>query len=227
MMIEDKQEAKTDIAQHQGDRIEIVYYTDPLCCWSWAMEEALGRLLEEQGQRINLRYCMGGLIPDWTSYNDPINAVTKPIQLGPVWMEVRHLTGVPIHERIWVDNPPASSYPACIAVKAAGLQSKEAEREYLYLIRKAVMTEGKNIAKNAALFETAEQIQSPFDLEQFSNDLLKGPGKAAFLEDLKEVRTEQINQFPTLIFRGHNKGIVVTRYKRYEVLSEVVSRLRD
>jgi putative protein-disulfide isomerase len=218
---------ETTISQQEGDRVELVYYTDPLCCWSWAMEAPLQRLLEEDRGRMSIRYCMGGMIPDWTSYNDPVNAVTKPIQMGPVCMEVRHLTGVAIDDRIWVLDPPASSYPACIAVKTAGLQSKQAEVEYLQLLREAVMTKGKNISRNAVLFELAEQVETEFNFEQFRGDLLTGPGKAAFLEDLKEVRTEQIQRFPTLALRHKGKGLIITGYKPYEVLQAALKKIRE
>src|SRR3546814_17149873 len=45
---------------------EIVYFTDPLCSWSWALEPQWRRLLFTFGDRLYWRYRMGGMIPDWT-----------------------------------------------------------------------------------------------------------------------------------------------------------------
>src|SRR5690606_12765756 len=109
--------------QNKVDRVEIEFYTDPLCCWSWAFEPHWRRLRYEYQGKIVWRYRLGGMLPDWKSYNDPINTVSRPIQMGPVWTDASHLSGMPIDSLLWFYNPPESSYPACIAVKCAQLQS--------------------------------------------------------------------------------------------------------
>ena len=60
---------------------------------------------------------------------------------------------MPIDDRIWVEDPPTSSYPACIAIKAAELQSAEAADLYLGWLRHAVMTQRRNIARREVLLE--------------------------------------------------------------------------
>jgi len=62
--------------------IEIEYFTDPLCCWSWAMEPGLRRLRSEFGDAIALRSRMGGMLLDWRRFSDPLNAVYRPAQMG-------------------------------------------------------------------------------------------------------------------------------------------------
>src|SRR5690606_30883830 len=49
------------------DQVTIVCYTDPLCCWSWGLQPHLQRLMGEF-PKISIEYCMGGLIPDWTTF---------------------------------------------------------------------------------------------------------------------------------------------------------------
>ena len=51
--------------EHQADRVEITFYTDPLCCWSWAFEPQWRRLQYEFQDRIIYRYVMSGLLPGW------------------------------------------------------------------------------------------------------------------------------------------------------------------
>ena len=41
-----------------------VYYTDPLCCWSWAFEPHWRRLRDEFGGALDCRYRMAGMIED-------------------------------------------------------------------------------------------------------------------------------------------------------------------
>ena len=143
---------------YTANTIDISYYTDPLCCWSWAFEEEWRKLLQQYKNNIRYRYVMGGLLPAWNSFHDPLHAVSRPAQLGPVWMHAQQTTGVPINYNIWVKDPPASSYPSCIAVKCAGLQSFHAAEQYLRMAREAVMKDGLNIAKRDVLIQVAWQI---------------------------------------------------------------------
>ncbi|RRN78155.1 DsbA family protein, partial [Pseudoxanthomonas sp. SGD-10] len=91
------------------DRVEIAFYTDPLCCWSWALQPHLFKLLEEYEGIISLRLYLGGLIKDWKQFSDPINNISKPSQMGPLWMDAARKTGVFIDESLWVNDPPLSS----------------------------------------------------------------------------------------------------------------------
>src|SRR5215203_2358567 len=97
-------------------RLQITYYTDPLCCWSWGMEPAIRRLRYEYAEVIGWRFCMGGLLPDWKRFSDPVNHVSRPAQMGPVWMHAMQITGMEMKTTMWHTSPPSSSYPACTAV---------------------------------------------------------------------------------------------------------------
>jgi putative protein-disulfide isomerase len=213
-----------DINQ-QADRINIVYYTDPLCCWSWAFEPHWHRFLAAFSEQISYRYCMGGLIPDWDKFSDPMNSVSRPIQMGPVWMEAKHMTGVEIDDTLWMRDPPSSSYPACIAVKTAGLQSFDSGELYLKHLRRAVMTEGKNIAKPEVLLEIAEQTSrlypERFNVVTFKKAFNSEASRQAFRDDLSKIRYNKIGRFPTLTMsRPDGKGIMITGFRPFEALVE-------
>lgn len=214
----------------QADGVDITYYTDPLDCWSWAMEPQWRRLRYEYGKGVRWRYCMGGLIPSWKAFHDSVNAVSRPAQMGPVWMEATHLTGMPIRNTIWMTDPPASSYLSCIAVKCAHLQSLAAGERYLRRLREAVMLEGKNIAVQSTLLQVAEDLARQnlgiLDAEQFRKDLEEGRGKDAFAADLREVQSLQINRFPTLIFRRAGRPpLMVSGHRTYAVLLDVMKQI--
>ena len=107
------------------------------------------------GERLHITYHMGGLIPDWKTFNDSINSVTRPLQMGPVWMHIAEITKVKVNHMVWMRDPPSSSYPACIAFKCAELQSRQAAELYLGMLREAVMLFGQNISKNETLLSLA------------------------------------------------------------------------
>jgi len=212
--------------QHHSNKIHIVYYTDPLCCWSWGFEPCWERLLREYADHIIYTYCMGGMISNWTAFNDPLQNIHRPSQMGPMWVEARQLTGMHINENIWVKDPPDSSYPACVAVKAAGLQSSAAAEQLLKAVRKAVMLDGQNIADKKVLKDiakqTAEKESGELDFDRFCMDFYREPSLEAFRDDLKKVRYHQISRFPTLTFTNGAKGVMITGYRPYEVLQEAL-----
>lgn len=213
-----------------ADRVEITYYTDPLCCWSWALEPQWRRFRFEFKEHISWRYCMGGLIPAWNNFIDPLHSVSRPAQMGPLWMEAAHLSGMPLKNTIWAFNPPASSYPACIAVKCAENQSHLAGETYLRLLREAVMIKGENIALLETLESIAESLEKfsavQFNLKQFNRDMENGVGKEKFRSDLNEVRTKNIKRFPSIIFRSQGKDpLLLKGYRPYVVWLDLMNKL--
>lgn len=168
------------------------------------------------------------MIPDWNSYTDDMNSVTKPLQMGPLWMHASEVTHVPMKYSIWHEDPPASSYPACIAVKTASLQSKHAEELYLLNVRKALMLDGKNIAKSSVLGDIAKEIDGPdFSFEQFKDDWDAGRGKEAFRADMQKAKQHKIGRYPTLVFQNvKGDGVMMVGYRPYDVLLAAFERFR-
>lgn len=216
---------------NEADLLEVTYYTDPLCCWSWAFEPQWRRFLYEFKGKIKYRYCMGGLLPKWKNYNDSVNSVTRPIQMGPVWMHAKEISGMPIEFNIWMRDPPSSSYPACIAVKCAELQSASAEENYLRLLRETLMIKGENISQKEKLFEIAENlanIDSEFSIDRFQQDFENDTGLEAFRKDLQEIQYHHINRFPTLVIRNQmKKGVMISGYRPYSLLMEAIQQITD
>ena len=212
-----------------GGSVEIVYYTDPLCCWSWALEPQWRKLRYEYEGVFTWKYRMAGMIPDWNSYNDPLNSVTRPQHMGPLWMEAEQVSGMPINSRIWVDDPPQSSVPACVAVKCATLQSTAIGEAYLRKLREAVMIYGKNIGKKETLWEQAKELaleMAIFDYDLFVKAYSSDLCIAAFKEDIASVRYYAIQRFPTLVLSGENKrSVMISGYKPYEALVEALKQV--
>jgi putative protein-disulfide isomerase len=212
------------------DNIEMTFYTDPLCCWSWAMRPILEKLKLALGPSLTIRYCMSGLIPSWKFFFDPVNSVKRPAQMGPVWMHASAISGTPIQANLWVTDPPASSFPSCIAFKCAELQSAEYAVLYLNLLQKAAMVNGINIAKPAEMIKVADELKSDhpnFDLQMFAEDLFGIRGREAFKSDMNEVRAMHIERFPSIIFRSKGKrSLLVSGYRNYEGLIQAVEKLK-
>ncbi len=189
-------------SQHRRPLLTITYFTDPLCCWSWGFEPQVRRLRYGFAGRIAWRVRMVGLIGDWNTFSDPLNDVHRPVQMGPVWIQCSTDTGVPIEPSIWARDPPASSWPACLAVRAAGLQSAVASDLLLRRLREGSMIEGRNIARQEVLIEIARRLEQDrpdcFDANRFQVDLEGREARAALQRDVREARFHGVARFPCL-----------------------------
>ncbi|HWV68313.1 DsbA family protein [Chitinophaga sp.] len=220
----------TQKRNNTGSHLDAVYYTDPLCCWSWAFEPVIQRLLNEYGEQLSVRYCMGGMLSGWDNYHDTLHAVSRPIQMGPVWMQARQLSGCELNDTIWFTDPPASSYPACVAVKCAALQSEQLAAQYLLKLRMAVMLQAKNIAKKEVLIAAAGELASEnslFDLNKFTQQLTSQQVINAFRADMQEAKYRGIRRFPSLLLQVRNtkKSLLLTGNRPFEAVASCITQL--
>lgn len=198
----------------------VEYYTDPLCCWSWAMEPQMRKLRYLLKDRLRIKYIMGGLLRDWEHFSDNMNNINRPSQLGPLWMEAKQRSGQPIDENIWFFNPVDTSYPACMAVKAAEKQSKVAGEAMLRKLREAVMMHKKNIGETDILMETALDLEQKgiLNKDRFEKCLFSEEASRLFQKDLDLVKIKSIGRFPTLLISFGEKTIQITGYRPFPVL---------
>jgi predicted DsbA family dithiol-disulfide isomerase len=207
--------------------VRIEYFTDPLCCWSWAFESVHRELRQRHGERVDWSIVLGGMIETWNTYRDPLNDVAAPAQLAPLWHLAGRATGVSIDPAIWHLDPPASSYPASVAVKAAGLQGRAAGEAYLFLAREAVMTRRLNIANRDVLLalggELAASADCPFDADRFEKDVTGTDAIEAFRSDLQRARFLRIGRFPTLIAHGACGSRIAVGYRPADVLERMLA----
>ena len=212
----------------KADGWTITVYTDPLCVWSWAMRPAWFQFLTML-ESVSVTYRMAGLIPSWTQFSDHQNAISKPIQMGPEWAHARAVTGVFVDDKIWIADPPASSYPSCIAVKAAGLQGNGMGDEYFYRAQRAVMAERRNIAKMGVLQEIAEELAGDFpgfDAVRFAVDLVGTEARRLFRMETMDWKYLQAGRLPAIIFKNAaGRGGLLTGYQTLAALQQAVASL--
>ncbi len=93
--------------------VHVSYYTDPASPRSWAAEPVVRRVLSRFGEGVSISYVMGGLARD---ISDPLSMAARRARRR------RRESAMPVDPRLWLDHPPASTYPSCLAVKAAAEQ---------------------------------------------------------------------------------------------------------
>lgn len=171
--------------------IEVRYYTDPCCSWSWGSEPKLRKLIWEFGDELRFRWVMGGLAreygPDYRDEEAGIGSGSDVFaDLVAHWLDVAAETGMPIDPRLWRRNPIFSTYPACQAVKAAQEQGPDAGYRYLRRLREGLLCERKKLDHAEALI--GEAGPAGLDTERFRIDLSSHAITEAFGVDLEETR---------------------------------------
>jgi predicted DsbA family dithiol-disulfide isomerase len=184
--------------------VRVRYYTDPACPWSWSAEPAVRRLAVEFGDSLSWTYVMGGIARDFTKgHEDPGEGVggSEPVYPALVrnWLAVADEGGMPIDPRLWTEGPIRSTYPACMAVKAAADQGADAATRYLRVLREGLMCFRRKLDTTEALVEEARRAR--LDVERFRIDLASNATVEAFGNDLEERRSEGF-ELPTLAFVG-------------------------
>jgi putative protein-disulfide isomerase len=179
------------------------YYTDPACPWSWSAEPAVRKLMVEFGDNVSWTYVMGGLARDYT------RSPGGPEALLAHWLDIAEAGGMPIDPRLWRDAAISSSYPACIAVKAATDQADDGGYRYLRVVREGLMCFRRKLDTTEALVEEARRAR--LDLERFRVDVVSNAILEAFGNDLEEVRNPPDGavlassgriSFPSVLFVG-------------------------
>jgi predicted DsbA family dithiol-disulfide isomerase len=161
--------------------VEVRYYTDPACPWSWSSEPWVRRLMVEFGDNLSWTYVMGGLARDYTK------SASSADDFLAHWLDISDRGGMPIDPRLWREGPLASSYPACMAVKAAAHQAPDRGYRYLRVVREGLMCFRRKLDTTEALVE--EGRRAGLDVGRFRLDLASNATTEAFGEDLEEVRS--------------------------------------
>jgi predicted DsbA family dithiol-disulfide isomerase len=155
------------------------YYTDPACSASWAAEPRRRALLVEFGKDLPFTYVMGGLARD---YGDEHGALLVR------WLDAAAASRMPMDPRLWSESPIRSTFPACMAVKAAAEQGPGAAERYLRAVREGLMCLRRRLDSAEPLAEVARE--AGLDLARFRVDLESNAIVEAFGADLEETRSE-------------------------------------
>jgi putative protein-disulfide isomerase len=162
--------------------VKVAFHTDPACPWSWALEPVVRKLMVEFAAKLEWTFVMGGLARSLP--NDP----ARRAGLIEEWLRVSEDTLAPLDPLLWADGPIESTYPACMAVKAAAEAADDRGYRYLRRLREGLMCERRKLDTAEALVE--EGRAAGLDVERFRLALRSHAITEAFGTDLE--RTEAL-----------------------------------
>lgn len=188
--------------------MEVLYYTDPCCPWSWAFEPAWRKLLWQLGDAVSVRYVMCGMA---RSLKD-VSAIAFEV------LDAAAAGGMPVDTRLWLaGDPPRSSHPACMAIKAA--EDQGVAGAVLRRLREGFMCRRRRLDGVPALVAEVRGIPG-LDAERFRRDLESNAVLESFGADLERAQAaalegEERVKLPSLAISG---GGFVSGFCAYEDL---------
>jgi predicted DsbA family dithiol-disulfide isomerase len=157
--------------------VPVHYFTDPACPMSWGHEPNVRRLMVEFGDGLDWRLVMGGLARDYSGHEK--GALVH-------WVEEAALIDMPLDPLLWNESPISSTYPACIAVKAAGEQGLYAQHRFLRVLREGLLCFRRKLDSLEPFVEEARRAR--LDVERFRSDATSHAMVEAFGADLELTR---------------------------------------
>jgi putative protein-disulfide isomerase len=171
--------------------VEVRYITDPACSASWAAEPKVRKLMTEFGGELHFTWVMGGLARDYTAgYQDPSASIGGGRDvfdsLLTHWLGVAGSSRMPIDPLLWLEGPIRTTYPACMAVKAAQEHAADGGYRYLRTVREGLLCFRRKLDTEEALVDEARRAR--LDVARFRIDLESNATLEAFGRDLDETR---------------------------------------
>lgn len=132
-------------------------------------------MLSRFGDGVSFSYVMGGLARD----------IEDPLRMLRDMLGAAAESAMPIDPRVWLEHPPRSSYPACLAIKAAAEQDLGVA--FLRRAREGFMCERRTLCQSASLIDLARTVPG-LDVTRFAIDLESDAIVESFSADLARTR---------------------------------------
>ena len=179
--------------------IEVIHFADPWCWWSWGLEPILGRLKEVYGEEVKITYRMGGITDSIKEWRKEYNVIDDK-SLKAWTAESVSLTKMPVDPEFILKTRAKSTWPACIAFKAAQLQNEELAELFFRKLMESIQVEAKNGSNEEVYLKLAEEIG--LDPIQLKREIKSGSARELFEKDHEAMNVN----FLTLLFVNKRNG---------------------
>lgn len=208
-------------------QVIITNVTDPVCPWCWGEEPFFRKLETHFPGLIAWRHVMGGLVEDMNK-NKPADIDTDTYydkenkDFITHCLETAEKHGMPIRTEGFnlFSQTENSSFPLCIAFKAAQIANAEKADLFLYNLRAAAMAEARQAIAEAELIAIADE--SGIDIAAFLDSLNDGSAERAFWQDVEEAKKLKVEVFPTFVFEYEGKQMPLKNFRDYNTMAAMI-----
>ena len=185
--------------------VDVVHYADPWCWWSWGLEPVLNRLREVYGDQIKVVYKMGGITDDVSEWRREYDVVDD--EALKAWVsESSTMTGMPADSAYYLKSGGKTTWPACVAFKAAQLQGEEVADGFLRRLMEMVALESKDISDEGTILRIGREVG--LDTARLGRDLKSDKVQSLFKHDKAEMDVSFLSL--KYINRKTGRGFVIS-----------------
>ena len=219
------------------EKIRILIFADPICTWCWGSVPVVRALKYRYGSQVDVRYVMGGMIEDITTFSNRRLSIGGDIALSNRnmhlhWLEASAVHGMPVSEKqpILFSKERRSSVPlnkAYIAAKvyACGnecTRNDSAER-YLRLLQE--LTAVENLHTNNEENLVAISAVLGFDQEKFGRILSGEEVERLYAEDKSLAGRYEVHAFPTYMLEYRGEEMMLRGFTTFGTLCHRIGHL--
>ena len=200
------------------EQIILTTFTDPMMGLSYECEPVYEQLADLYKGHITFKYVMSGLVRDVSDFMLPEELVLPPEdgiraynkRLAGIYLSEETIGGLPMNMEGFhlFDATHRSSYPLCVAYKAAQLADPEKADNYLYRLRRATIVESRQTTLDDELISIAAEAGINVDL--FQQNYTDGSALVAFKNDLEITRSMNIRGLPACLIQCGKRSALVS-----------------
>jgi putative protein-disulfide isomerase len=175
----------------------LYYVHDPMCSWCWGIVPVWRQVQSQLPDKINVRYVLGGLAPD---SDDPMPE-SMQTSIRDNWRRIQQtIPGIEFNYDFWTTcQPRRSTYPACRAIIACGMQQSELKEQMLLAIQQAYYLQAKNTSDAEVLIRLAGDIG--LNAKAFATDVNSEACNEQLEKELQVTRELGVSSFPSLVLQ--------------------------
>ena len=184
----------------------LYYIHDPMCSWCWGFRKVRDEVFAAVKDQVNIEYIVGGLAPD----SDTLMPVEMQQSIRGNWQRIQQeIPGTEFNYDFWTKcQPRRSTYPACRAIIAAGMQHEgtkqtQLEGEMLLAIQQAYYLHAENPSDVSTLITLADKLG--LNVKQFSDDIKSQACQDRLLQQLNHCREMGVYSFPSMVLKKQNE----------------------
>ena len=209
--------------------LPVLYYIhDPMCSWCWGFRPAWQQVEKALTGKITIQYVLGGLAAD----NDFPMPVQMQARIKDTWLHIqKEIPGTEFNFDFWTQNKPRrSTYPACRAIIAAGLQEQSTAgkntKNLLFAIQQAYYLDAKNPSDSEVLVQLSKDLG--LDAKQFKVDLDSEKCEQLLQQELQLTNKLGASSFPSLVlnYNGSNTLISIDYNNSETIISSILKNMK-
>jgi putative protein-disulfide isomerase len=209
-------------------KLEVTWYTDPHNIWCWGCEPTVRRLQIVYADSVELRVRQGGLFEDFSPFREQWARMsggrwTDSVRAFFEAVAAQHQMPMDSDRMIASVDDFNSTWPACIAAKAADLQGPHLGRRFLRALREAWCLDARAIHRVGVQTDVARE--AGLEVDGFARALEDGTAKQAFESDRKECERLGVTGFPTFTIGTGETTARLNGWQPWEVFEDALRQV--